>query len=1109
MLYRLKSLELQGYKTFAIRTLFEFSGAITAIIGPNGSGKSNIADSIRWVLGEQSYTLLRGKKTEDMIFSGSDQRPRASMASASMVFDNSDGWLPIDYSEVEITRRAYRDGQNEYLINGQKVRLKDVSELLSKSGLAERTYTIIGQGLVDTALALRPEDRRRLFEEAAGIGLYRSRREEALRRLDATHHNLERVQDILSELGPRLKSLEKQAKRASEFEQVRNDLKALLLEWYGYHWHRAQNELSELGEIVRHREEAYKQAREEEFIIAEKISHTRNQLESFRNQMNENRHSLSDLFLERESISKEIAVTDERFRSLTLLIDTFSNEKSRLYEGISLNEEVVNIQTEELQRIDLELAESQSQVASINEALEGEQKSRRLIEEGMINLQNQMNELIHQKSELEAIKAERIYQVQRYETTKEERQALINETNDEVKKIELDQQKVSQKIQQLRDKNSSLTRQQDEKTDRLRQIDEIKNTHQAKLQLLSAKKTEMEAQLEVFRQAEKALEGYSSGVKVINEAFNAQRLKGIRGYLGKFLEVPAHIQTAVSALLGERVNTVLLEQGNSIDDVLDLLLEKGTRAVLVPLPPVKPEVTPAQKREPKGVIGLASELVKSPPEIENVVQILFGNAYIVENRKSARSILSKLDHSSCAVTLQGEVFYPNGTIIAGYEGKSTLLGRGDRIRKLEALIIKDEKSLKEIQNALIDLGSKEDQVILEEKEISQLLDQLKGEMEQHRSDEKKSHDQLDQLNNRLNWYTEEITSITKELEKTKQDDIAQASTMQLLNSQIELFKRQMLEQQQNLGQSILDDYQDQIVHWNAVLKVAERSHSDLIQRLGEKKTEKMKLEEQYELLNQRLGLTEKEIDTLGTQQIQLKEAERGIASRIEAVEKTVTPIEASLAENEQKIAGFIQEENLTKKRFAILDQQFSQSRINLARQQERFESLQKRIEDDLGLVAFEYDRSVSGPTPLPLAGMVEMIPKVAEISTDLEENIKEYRVQLRRIGSVNPEAKNEYDEVNTRYQFLNEQVADLEKAEIGIRQAIAELDMLMQQEFGRIFEAVSEEFKIIFSRLFAGGSAKLMLTGSDDLSETGIEIEARLPGRRIQGLSLLSGGSVA
>lgn len=228
----LKSLELQGYKTFVGQTVFELDDHITCIVGPNGSGKSNIADAIRWVLGEQSYSLLRGKKTVDMIFQGSEQRPRAGMASAEIVFDNSNGWLPVDFSEVSIGRRAYRDGNNEYLINGQKVRLRDVSELLGNSGLSERTYTIIGQGLVDTTLSLRAEERRRLFEDAAGIGLYRSRREEAQGRLENTRRNLERVEDILAELRPRLRSLERQAERAQQHEQVKVDLRILLRDWY-------------------------------------------------------------------------------------------------------------------------------------------------------------------------------------------------------------------------------------------------------------------------------------------------------------------------------------------------------------------------------------------------------------------------------------------------------------------------------------------------------------------------------------------------------------------------------------------------------------------------------------------------------------------------------------------------------------------------------------------------------------------------------------------------------------------------------------------------------------------------------------------------------------
>ncbi len=316
MISRLKSLELHGYKTFASRTVFEFPDEITAIVGPNGSGKSNIADALRWVLGEQSYSLLRGRKTEDMIFAGSDQRPRAGMAASTITFDNSDGWLPIDFSEVSIMRRAYRDGQNEYLLNGQRVRLKEISELLAQSGLAERTYTIIGQGLVDAALSLKPEERRRFFEEAAGIGLYRSRREESINRLDATRHNLERVRDILGELEPRLQSLEKQARRMQEYERIKADLRMLLREWYGYHFHHAQKDLAHSREVSHIQETRLEQARRQLQGVEEEVGEAHNRVQSLHNELNNWHARLSGLHHQSEQVSRTLAVMDERQRSL-------------------------------------------------------------------------------------------------------------------------------------------------------------------------------------------------------------------------------------------------------------------------------------------------------------------------------------------------------------------------------------------------------------------------------------------------------------------------------------------------------------------------------------------------------------------------------------------------------------------------------------------------------------------------------------------------------------------------------------------------------------------------------------------------------------------------
>src|SRR5919106_600878 len=301
---RLKSLELQGYKTFASKTTFEFAAGITAIVGPNGSGKSNIADSLRWVLGEQSYALLRGKKTEDMIFNGSEHRPRSSMASAHVLFDNTTGWLPVDFTEVGMTRRAYRDGHNEYLLNDQHVRLRDLNELLAASGLSERTYTILGQGLVDASLALKADERRRLFEEAAGVGLYRVRREDALKRLENTARNLERVLDIMSELEPRLRSLERQAKRAIEYTRAQADLKVILREWYGYHWHRAQQELTKAHESLKVQEARVQEARQAYQKTQAEYTAFREKLTSLRTQLNAWHRQAAELRSQREEVRR-------------------------------------------------------------------------------------------------------------------------------------------------------------------------------------------------------------------------------------------------------------------------------------------------------------------------------------------------------------------------------------------------------------------------------------------------------------------------------------------------------------------------------------------------------------------------------------------------------------------------------------------------------------------------------------------------------------------------------------------------------------------------------------------------------------------------------------
>ncbi len=374
MTSKLKSIELQGYKTFAQKTRFEFPLPITAIVGPNGSGKSNIADAIRWVLGEQSYSLLRGRKTMDMIFTGSDHKAQAGMASVSILFDNSEEWLPIDYEEVGITRRAYRSGDNDYMINGQRVRLKDINELLGQSGLAERTYTIIGQGLIDNALSLKPDDRRKFFEEAAGIGLFRSRREEALNRLEITRRNLERVSDIIGELEPRLHSLQRQAKRAVEYEQVKNDLSVLLKDWYGYHWHKAQQSLIEAMQAAEGQEVKNAEVREVFQALEEETQSLQESARLKRIEIGELHKQLAQAHHQLEETNRETAILDERLSAANRQTEGFSEQIEIIESEITL----LNERNNQLEKEATELETSAAAALVQKDVFEKELQERQI-----------------------------------------------------------------------------------------------------------------------------------------------------------------------------------------------------------------------------------------------------------------------------------------------------------------------------------------------------------------------------------------------------------------------------------------------------------------------------------------------------------------------------------------------------------------------------------------------------------------------------------------------------------------------------------------------------------------------------------------------------------
>jgi chromosome segregation protein len=1114
MISRLKSLELQGYKTFANRTNFQFPGAVTAIVGPNGSGKSNITDALRWVLGEQSYSLLRGKKTEDMIFAGSDRRTRSGMATATVILDNSDNWLPIDYSEVAVTRRAYRDGSNEYLLNGQKVRLRDVSELLAESGLAERTYTIIGQGLVDAALALRAEDRRRLFEEAAGIGLHRSRREEAVRRLKNTQRNLERVNDILTELRPRLRSLERQAKRAEDYELAVSNVRALLKDWYGYHWHRAQSELSHAQNELHEQEQLLHDIRQRAEGFDKDIAELRATRQNLRDELNGYHHKSSQLHSQLEIDNRELAIAEERSQNLRGQIDRRKNDIARSEEELELLNERSHIASQEVERIRSEFQEAKGRCANIWENKDKRINEREAIESILDQTRETLIEVSSHRSDIVARLKERRAQFDHHE------KSLANFFDDlEVKKNDLnimvaiieqrggEINQISQVIDNFESKREALQKEIRENQVESEKINKQLTNKQADL-------VKIKAEFEVLIQAKRTFAGFSDGAKVLLEAGRSNQLKGSKELLGGMIQVPEEFEIAIGAALGDYLEAVILEDQTEIESALSLLEKTSQKAAILPLKKIKEYDDDIDTLDLDLIIGPALDFVLTSDEIKPVVRLLLSNTYLVDTRRSAISCLDQyrktIKNSNSPgfriVTLSGEVFHFQGPITTSAADKPVSFSRRREEKKIKASLESVKTDIHEIE---ITRDKIEERITLLNSQEQDLLGSL-SESEQSLEDKKVAHSrkliEYHQLERELKWQEDIVSSMTAEKKEVHEqiDELKRQASE--VSSKMNELEGGITKGQEQLLLLPLDDLDIDLAHWTTRVAVLEQSLTEAAIRHEERSISLQSARKNIDVLRSNVTELTADGETLKEKIELLKVNARRTSEEIEAIRVIILPTEEELDKIEQRIADSLSQESQERISSSRAEQNYTQAKIAQVRSQEALDALRKRIEMDFGLVSYEYLDDVSGPNPLPIEELVEDLPIIQEIPTELEKELNRQQSRLRRIGPINPEAQQEYREVVERFEFLSSQMNDLQEAISDLNQVISELDEIMEREFCNTFEAVAEEFHLIFSRLFGGGSARLVLTDPEELSDTGIDIEARLPGRREQGLSLLSGG---
>ncbi len=1086
---RLKKLVLQGYKTFATKTEFVFDEGITAVVGPNGSGKSNVADAVRWVLGEQSYSALRGKRTTDMIFHGSQSRPRAGMAQAILTLDNSDGWLPIDYTEVEIGRRAYRSGENEYILNGQKVRLKDIAELLASSGLAERTYTIIGQGLVDQALSLKADERRALFEEAAGISHYKSKRAETLRRLQETQRNLQRVYDILAEIRPRLTSLKRQATRARNYEQISVDLRHLLRIWYGYRWEQMKDEMRAARETAVQTESLWQESRSALLAHQEKIDVQRRQINQWQQQSGDLTLKRDELRQQVEQSRREAAILRERQEAARRQLADTERELPALAQQQAAAQAELAAAVAELEAAQASLTENQNQLLQFNAGFQVQQAEI-----------NRWQKALRDAEQDERAARNRLAQAEGKAAQLKERVGewrVAGEEDGEIAKVEARVGQLTAVLQSAQSSRDKLKPEQEQTyknrralIDELKQLRRDNREQEQRLNKRRNNLARMEARIEMLDQMRRKTPPNGQKTRII-------------GRFANLVTIPDEHRTALEAALAARLETLVVEDEAQLWQLLTSADPKQA-VTAVALNNIPPKFTIHNSQSTIHNYQLASDVVTCAPEIRPLANLLLASILLVDDARTAYTIAQKLP-AGMAVAPDGFVAHAGGLVeTAGQGAADSILAREaawkeaqDEGGRMKAEVAAMETAVATQQARIQEKQNEVDQLQREENRLGRLEQEANQRVGRAQRDLDRAKQQQTFLERQRQRQAQELARLKSQIEKAEQAIIGYGEEVVRLETAVAHARAQLeslpiaeaRQQRQTLQQSI-QSTQTIVAGRQAVVDSRRGTLNQIDRQIGRLKERQAALKRQLE----QNALAEGET-AVATQQRQL-----------EALDAQIKPLQTQIRDSQKTIAQLEEDAAAIQKQTHERETRHTQTQIALSQRQNKMEALQERIKADLGIVALSYDKKQTGPTPLPMGDLVETLPQVDKLPDDIEDTIQRYRGQMQRMGAINPDAPEEYAETQERFDFMTQQIEDLNQTEAQLRQVIAELDELTSRAFGETVEKVNNVFGDVFTQLFGGGSARLVLTDPDDLTVSGVDIIARLPNRREQGLGLLSGG---
>ncbi len=1106
---RLKNLEIQGYKSFANKTAINFAGGITAVVGPNGCGKSNVADAIRWVLGEQGYSNLRGKKTEDMIFSGSDGRARLGMASATMVLDNTDKWLPVDFSEVTIARRAYRSGENEYYLNGSRVRLKDINELLARSGLSRQTYTVIGQGTIDRVLSLQADERRKLFEEASGITFHRQKRIQTLKQLDDTHDNLLRLNDIAKEIEPRVKRLSRQAERAEEYLQLMRHLDGLLRVWYGYRWRVAQRQLTESTKFMGESEVVLTNQKNRLTAIEQEMGQVRAEQTELRAKLGTQYTENSELQTKAETIQRQLAVGEERAKQFGAQREEILVELDELQISLTTRDDLINQAESELTAINEALTNAETMRQDAQKKLDAHQSERKQILAQQAQTEKQVRQLSTRLTERQS----------RLTQMGEQRERLLGEQQDrktEISRLTIEQGQLQEKQTQLLSELAGLdetllrlVEEQSQQRDNLARLETVATDLRDKLAQLHRQEDALKARQDVLGKLRMDMAGYYEGVKAVLQSDAG--LSGIIGTISQIMEVPPDLEVAIETALGGRLQDVVVESFSDAEAAIQHLKQtRQGRATFLPLDTIR-SGSDAKVPNTPGVVGLASNLVRSEVRLRPILEAVLNRTLIVEDLAAARAAFKAMHGGFQIVTREGEVMRSGGAVTGGRDGgkrgkQGTFLAREREWREIPAQLADLERQIKDLTDQA-EANRKETTTVQEK--TTTLNNEQKSN--QHRRQEvqgvsDKLNRALTQLTDNIGWQQELQHKADNELEHLGQREGEIQSDIDQLTEEQQVAEQKARELADQVSafsaESLLADL-SQVKNEVTLIQSRQKNQQSI---LTNHKATRQQLSSQIESKQNRAETLAVERDSLINQQQDLLTQKADFSQQLDKFTHDIQNIEQRLFEIDeaQKVQG--QNETQARQHLRRLEAEHNRVTLETARRQDELDHLQRQIQEDLGLVHLDMAEEQVGQPVLPIRPLVSDLPIVDELPPGVEEDVQRLKIQVRRLGNINPDAPREYTELKERYEFLTTQMNDLEQAASDLKAVIAKLDETMAEAFADTFQKVAKEFQRYFRALFGGGEAKLIMTDPDNMIESGVDIVARPPGKRLQSLALLSGG---